>query len=211
MNCFYHECSTEVKVQFEKPSYTVDEGTPTVEVCFNSSTGTKQPFDVIVAAVEKPASSNPATRMSLCCLTCVCMVNGHHHQSTPFFFHFAVLDDFLPGQEAYTFSPSENGQRFCAMISIVDEDICLEGDEEFRVIFTNLPNDDVGVGTNNEACVTITDNDTTNDWWRYIYCHVCSGYFKIILCVCLLLFLLLLCCCFFCCCCFCFKSFCYKK
>ena len=58
----------------------MDEGTPTVEVCFNSSTGTKQPFDVIVAAVEKPASSNPATRMHLCVcvLQCVCMVNFHH-------------------------------------------------------------------------------------------------------------------------------------
>ena len=75
----------------------------------------------------------------------------------------AVLDDFLPiapEQEAYTFSPSEDGQRFCAMISIVDDDIGLEGDEEFRVVFTNLPNGDVGVGTNSEACVTIRDNDS---------------------------------------------------
>ena len=45
------------------------------------------------------------------------------------------------------------------MISIVDDDIGLEGDEEFRVVFTNLPNGDVAVGTNSEACVTIRDND----------------------------------------------------
>ena len=44
-------------------------------------------------------------------------------------------------------------------IPILD-DITFEGDEQFLVTFGNLPNDQVGVGRINQACVTIQDDDS---------------------------------------------------
>lgn len=51
-------------------------------------------------------------------------------------------------------------QRFCVQVMIVDDTIMFEGDEQFRVFFDGLPNDQVVVGTNSEVCVTIIDNDS---------------------------------------------------
>ena len=58
-----------------------------------------------------------------------------------------------------TFQPSATGGRLCVNIPILD-DITFEGDEQFLVTFGNLPNDQVGVGRINQACVTIQDDDS---------------------------------------------------
>ena len=48
--------------------------------------------------------------------------------------------------------------RHCFVFEIVDDSI-VEGDEQFRVVFSNLPTNQIG--RTSEACVTILDDGKT--------------------------------------------------
>lgn len=53
---------------------------------------------------------------------------------------------------------SEDGSIFCIDLVIL-EDSLFEDDEQFELIFQNLPNDFATVGDIDTVCVTIADND----------------------------------------------------
>ena len=57
-----------------------------------------------------------------------------------------------------TFEASSTGNMLCVNITIIG-DIIYEEDEQFLVIFGNLPNSQAGVGPINQTCVTIRDDD----------------------------------------------------
>ena len=67
-------------------------------------------------------------------------------------------EDFVNKTETLTFQPGEN--CVCFNTTVIDDDIALEGDEQFRVIFGQL--NGATVGDVNETCVTIPDNDGRN-------------------------------------------------
>ena len=49
--------------------------------------------------------------------------------------------------------------RVCINITILDDHV-YEGDEQFLVMFGNLPNAEAGVGLIQQACVTIVDDES---------------------------------------------------
>ena len=57
-----------------------------------------------------------------------------------------------------TFDVSSMGSMLCVNITII-EDFIYEDDEQFLVIFGNLPNSQAGVGPINQTCITIMDDD----------------------------------------------------
>ena len=57
-----------------------------------------------------------------------------------------------------TFEPSSDGQRRCGQVPIID-DLLDEPNELFSVRITGVSNSNVMIGMNNEACVTIIDDD----------------------------------------------------
>ena len=65
-------------------------------------------------------------------------------------------EDFVAETESLTFPPGED--CVCFNTTVIDDEIGLEGDEQFRVIFgvTN----GASVGDISEACVTIIENDS---------------------------------------------------
>ncbi len=58
------------------------------------------------------------------------------------------------------FVPSGDGQTVCTTFDIVDDDIALEGDEAFNVVFEFVnPQFPVAKGTDDPGMVIIEDND----------------------------------------------------
>ena len=67
-------------------------------------------------------------------------------------------EDFVAKTETLTFQPGED--CVCFNTTVINDNIALEGDEQFRVIFGQL--NGATVGNVEEACVTIPDNDGRN-------------------------------------------------
>ena len=65
-------------------------------------------------------------------------------------------EDFVAETETLTFQPGED--CVCFNTTVIDDDIALEGNEQFRVIFGQT--DKASVGDISEACVTIIENDS---------------------------------------------------
>ena len=61
------------------------------------------------------------------------------------------------------FPPSAGGQTVCGNVPIMDDDLGNEGDELFSVIITSVSGDKIMIGTNDESCVTILDDDSESD------------------------------------------------
>ena len=55
-------------------------------------------------------------------------------------------------------SPGGSGSRFCVDISTI-QDVIAERTEQFELIFTNLPDSSVDVGTPSTVLVSIRDDD----------------------------------------------------
>lgn len=68
--------------------------------------------------------------------------------------------DFVERSLSQTFVASSVGGRLCANITLIGDSL-YEGNEQFVVGFTNVPDtaNRVGLGAIDQACVTITDND----------------------------------------------------
>ena len=66
-------------------------------------------------------------------------------------------EDFVAETETLTFQPGED--CVCFNTTVINDDIALEGDEQFRVIFGET--DKASVGSISEACVTIREDDGT--------------------------------------------------
>ena len=66
--------------------------------------------------------------------------------------------DFVSSPITQIFQASDMGTRHCANITLI-EDTRYEGDEQFLVIFGNLPNSDAGIGLTNETTIIILDDD----------------------------------------------------
>ena len=79
-----------------------------------------------------------------------------------FFYFCAEIDDFsyngLNDSGITIFFDTSTSSRACINISIVRDKI-FEGDEQFLVMFGNLPNAEAGVGLIQQACITIVDDD----------------------------------------------------
>ena len=71
------------------------------------------------------------------------------------------LSDGAGGSQTITFPPSESGQRQCVRFDILDDNIALEGDEQFNVDFTAPPG--IPAGMFPDAWVTILDDDGVYD------------------------------------------------
>ena len=75
--------------------------------------------------------------------------------------YFATVNsDFDGGPYSETFSASPMGGQLCADIDLIP-DVLYEGNEQFIVEFTNVPDsaNRVGVGAISQTCVTIFDDD----------------------------------------------------
>ena len=116
------------EIEFEFPDYTVNEEDGSVEVCVVLNTAIAEQLIIELEVTDRPASSNPATE-------------GEDFPS-----------DIFP----VTFIPGEN-TTFCVDVAVIDDDIALEGDEQFRVIFSEL--NGARVGENSESTITIQDDD----------------------------------------------------
>ena len=68
-------------------------------------------------------------------------------------------EDFVAATETLTFQPGDD--CVCFNTTVINDDIALEGDEQFRVIFSEL--NGATVGDIDEACVTIPDDDGMYD------------------------------------------------
>ena len=69
-----------------------------------------------------------------------------------------LFGDFDASPRMQTFEASPTGGVLCVNFTI-NEDSTYEGDEQFLVMFGNLPTNEVGVGPINQSWVTIKDND----------------------------------------------------
>ena len=116
------------EIEFEFPDYTVNEEDGSVEVCVVLNTAIAEQLIIELEVTDRPASSNPATE-------------GEDFPS-----------DIFP----VTFNAGEN-TTFCVDVAVIDDDIALEGDEQFRVIFSEL--NGARVGENSESTITIQDDD----------------------------------------------------
>lgn len=54
---------------------------------------------------------------------------------------------------------SESGVQRCVSFRAVDDNLALEGVEQFEFFFENLPSNSATVGDQSTLCVNITDND----------------------------------------------------
>ena len=72
----------------------------------------------------------------------------------------AAVSDFHNRQLSQTFSASSMGNQLCANIELIGDEL-YEGNEQFIVVFTNVPDSTnrVGLGAINQTCVTIVDDD----------------------------------------------------
>ena len=72
----------------------------------------------------------------------------------------AANSDFDSSSSSQTFSASPMGNQLCADILLIPDEQ-YEGNEQFVVEFTNVPDsaNRVGVGAISQTCVTIIDND----------------------------------------------------
>ena len=68
--------------------------------------------------------------------------------------------DFVEGSHSQTFVASPVGGRLCANLTLTGDSL-YEGNEQFVVGFTNVPDtaNRVGLGALSQACVTLRDND----------------------------------------------------
>ena len=67
-------------------------------------------------------------------------------------------NDFLSSPITQTFQASHMDTKHCAKITLIGDTI-YEGDEQFLVIFGNLPNSDAEIGQINETTIIILDDD----------------------------------------------------
>ena len=71
-------------------------------------------------------------------------------------------EDYGIDPEIPQFDINENtvaGEPVCMPIAIIDDIIALEGEEQLRLFFAGLPNDEAQVGPISEVCVSILDDD----------------------------------------------------
>ena len=75
-------------------------------------------------------------------------------------YFIAVDSDFDSSSPSQTFPASPMGNQLCADIFLIPDEQ-YEGNEQFVVEFTNVPDsaNRVGVGAISQTCVTIIDND----------------------------------------------------
>ena len=75
-------------------------------------------------------------------------------------YFIAANGDFAGSSRSRTFVASPMGDLLCANITLIDDSL-YEGNEQFVVGFTNVPDaaNRVGLGAIDQACVTIRDND----------------------------------------------------
>ena len=59
-----------------------------------------------------------------------------------------------------TFEPSGESQIVCGNVSIIDDRLGNEPNELFSVTITEVSSDTVSIGTGDESCVEIMDNDS---------------------------------------------------
>ena len=70
--------------------------------------------------------------------------------------------DYSIEPEIPQFAIDENtvaGELICVPITIIDDTIALEGEEQFSLFFAGLPNEEAQVGPISQVCVSILDDD----------------------------------------------------
>ena len=75
-----------------------------------------------------------------------------------FLFLIIGSSDFVAEAQTVTFEVSDSSNRRCVEIAIND-DVIVEGDEQFLVKFGDISNDLVTIGEVSQSCVTIIDDD----------------------------------------------------
>ena len=130
----------------------MDESDGYVEVCFSTNTGHTEPIDVVIApimkGVDNPAAGNGIQISRL-------MVRVYY---LAFFNFLTDNNDFDARTKMQTFEASSTGGMLCVNITIISDTI-YEGDEQFLVMFGNLPNNETGVGFISQSCITILDDE----------------------------------------------------
>ena len=137
-------------VEFKQPDYDAPEEAGGVEVCVALITTITQPLTIEVQVTDKPASTNPAGLV----IIYVAAYTGNHC-----IIPSTEAEDFVAETVTLTFQPGED--CVCFNTTVINDDIALEGDEQFRVIFSEL--NGATVGDIDEACVTIPEVDGMYD------------------------------------------------
>ena len=77
-------------------------------------------------------------------------------------------DDYSTTTLMVVFTPTDvAGQMVCRNVPIINDDLGNEGDELFSVTITNVNSSKVMIGPNQESCVTIIDDDSESNSYRY--------------------------------------------
>ena len=90
----------------------------------------------------------------------VCFITYHqeghenHLLATP-----AAGSDYETTTVMVTFQPSGSGQRVCGTVPIINDTLGNEPAELFSVRITGVSDSNIVIGPNNEACVSIIDDD----------------------------------------------------